>query len=525
MTGVGVFWWQFARRDVWQVLAWGVFAAFLYVSQGWGVDRVYTDQAEFDRAAEAMAQNTAFIAMLGPARALNTTGGQVTWQAAVFGAIVAGLMSMFLIGRHTRRDEETGRGELLRAAPVDRFAPMTAALANAMVANLVMGALVTASLVGYGLAVPDSLALGVGLTLCGWFFCGVALTAAQLTSSTRGMYGVTGLVIAVTYVLRMVGDVSAPALSWTTPIGWYQALHAFSGVRWWPLLPLAAGAVATVAAAYAVFIRRDFGSGVFADRPGPAYAQRGLRSGLGLAWHLQRGSVIGWTAGLLTMGIVFGTMGKDVGDLMGDSEMGRQIMAQGGGALVDAYFATSVLMLAVAAAGFAIASALRPLAEEDDGRVEELLATGLPRSGWLLGHVLLTVLGTVVVVVASGVGLALGYLIVGGEATSPWELVRATFGYVVPVLVLAALARALHGWLPRLAWVAWLGLAFVAVIVLFGEVLGLPQWLQDLSPFEHLALVPAAPFEWWPVLVLAALALGLSVAGQLGFRRRDVTLT
>ena len=45
-------------------------------------------------------------------RALNTIGGQVTWQATAFGAIVAGLMSMFLVGRHTRAEEESGRDEL-----------------------------------------------------------------------------------------------------------------------------------------------------------------------------------------------------------------------------------------------------------------------------------------------------------------------------------------------------------------------------------------------------------------------------
>ena len=68
----------------------------------------------------AWSRNAALIAMAGPARALNTVGGQVTWQATAFGAIVAGLMSMFLVGRHTRAEEESGRDELLRAAAVGR---------------------------------------------------------------------------------------------------------------------------------------------------------------------------------------------------------------------------------------------------------------------------------------------------------------------------------------------------------------------------------------------------------------------
>ncbi len=522
MTGTGVFLRHFLARDWKQILLWGVFIAFLYVSQAVGVDRLYTSQAEFDQAAASMAQNTSFIAMLGPARALNTLGGQVMWQASAFGVIAVGLMSMFQVCRHTRREEESGRDELLRAAPVDRFAPMTAALGTAMVANLVAGVLVWLSCVGYGLAGIDSFALGIGLTFCGWLFSGVALVAAQLTSSTRAAYALTGVVLGVSYVLRAVGDLSAPALSWLSPIGWYQATHAFSGLRWWPLLLVLAATAVTVGAAYAVFTRRDFGAGVWPDRPGPARAGRGLRSGLGLAWRLQRGAVLGWSAGMFLMGLTFGTMGRDVGSLMGDSEMGRDIMAQGGGDLVDAFFATSVLMLAVTSSGFAIASALRPRSEEDDGRVEALLSTGLPRSRWLAGHVVLTLAGTVAVVVFSGVGMAVGYLMVTGETEPLASYVTATFGYVVPVLVLAAVARLLHGWAPRAAGIAWLLLAYAAVVVLFGEVLSMPQWLQDLSPFEHLALVPSQPFHWAPVLVLGGLALALSAAGQLGFRRRDV---
>ena len=103
------------------------------------VDGLYTTQAEFDRAARSMADNVAFIAMAGPARALNTVGGQVAWQASAFGAIVAGLMSMFLVGRHTRAEEEYGRDELVRSGVVGRYAPLTSALLVVVVANLVFG--------------------------------------------------------------------------------------------------------------------------------------------------------------------------------------------------------------------------------------------------------------------------------------------------------------------------------------------------------------------------------------------------
>ena len=63
--------------------------------------------------------------------------------------------------------------------------------------------------------------------------------------------------------------------------------------------------------AYAVFQRRDIGSGVLAARPGPDRAGPGLRGPFGLAWNLQRASVVGWAAGLFLMGLAYGSIGDD----------------------------------------------------------------------------------------------------------------------------------------------------------------------------------------------------------------------
>lgn len=524
MSGTGILLRAFLWRDRWVVLWWSLGAMLLYWSQGIGVDGLYVSQAEFDRAAASMETNAGLIAMAGPARALNTVGGQVTWQSAAFGAIVAGLMSMFLLARHTRAEEESGRDELLRAAAVGRFATTTAALLTALLANVLLGALIALSLVvaPLRLAVADSVALGLGAALCGAVFTGVALVAAQLTGSTRAMYGLTGAVIGLAYGLRAVGDLGSPALSWLSPIGWYQAMRPFSGVRWWPALLLLVGAAATLVAAYGVFVRRDFGSGVLAARAGPDRASRRLASGVGLAWRLQRGTVLGWTIGVGVTGLAFGTLGRDVQDLVGESGTARDLFLQSGGAVTDAFYATMIVVVALLACGFSISSALRPHGEEDAGRVEVLLATALPRGRWLLGHVLVTVGGTVAVLLAGGLGLGVGYALVTGDGAAVGDFVLPTAGYLAPVLVLAALARATHGLAPRLAAGAWLALLYAFVVMLLGEILRMPAWLRDVSPFEHLALVPAEEFRWAPFVLLLGVALTVSAVGQTGFRRRDL---
>ena len=522
MTGVGTLLRAFVRRDRWMVLWFTLGVTVLYWSQAASVDGLYQTQAEFDRAAASMADNAAFIAMTGPPRALNTTGGQVTWQAAAFGSILVGLMVMFLVGRHTRAEEESGRDELLRSGVVGRRAPMTTALLVAGLASAVVGAGVTASLVGYGLATAGAVSLGLGLWLCGLAFAGVALLAAQLTSSTRAMYGITGAAIGVAYGLRAVGDVGNGVLSWLSPIGWYQAMHAYSGERWWPALLLAAAAFVAGATAYAVFDRRDVGAGLWAARPGPARAPVGLRSGLGLAWRLQRGSLVGWAAGLFVGGIAFGSIGDDVEDLLGDSGYAQDVFGAGGPDLVDSFYAASALMLALIAGGYAISSALRPRGEETDGRVESLLATALPRGRWLAGHLAITAVGSAVVVVLAGLGMGLGYALVTGDGGDLAPYTWATTSLLPAVLLLAGLAVLLYGVVPRAAALAWIALLFCVVVMMFGEPLRFPGWVEAISPFDHLASVPAEPVGWGAALVVLLIGLAAGGAGYLGFLRRDV---
>ncbi|HET7683283.1 MAG TPA: ABC transporter permease [Marmoricola sp.] len=522
VTGLGLLVRTFLRRDRWMILWFTVGVTLLYWSQAASVRGLYSTQAELDRAAASMGGNAAFVAMAGPPRALNTAGGQVTWQASAFGAIAVGLMAMFLIGRHTRAEEESGRDELVRSSVVGRQAPMTAALAVVVLACAVVGGGVAGSLVAYELPVAGAVANGLGVALCGIAFGTLALLAAQLTGSTRAAYGITGAVIGVSYVLRAIGDVGNGVLSWLSPIGWYQAMHAFSGERWWPAVLLLGLAVTLGAASYAVFARRDIGAGMWPPRPGPARASAALASGLGLAWRLQRPSLLGWSIGMFLGGLAYGSIGSDIESLMGDSAFARDVFGAGSGDVVDGFYAAAALMLVLIACGFPLSSALRPRSEELDGRVEPLLATALPRARWLLGHVLVTLLGTVLVAVLAGLGMGIGFAFVTGDTGRIAPFIGATTSLLPGVLLLAAIAGLLYGVQPLLAPLTWLVLVLCVVVMLFGDVLRLPEPVLWLSPFHHLSAYPAVPVAWSAFCIVLVLAVLVSGAGVLAFRRRDL---
>jgi ABC-2 type transport system permease protein len=126
------------------------------------------------------------------------------------------------------------------------------------------------------------------------------------------------------------------------------------------------------------------------------------------------------------------------------------------------------------------------------------------------------------VLIAGGLGLGLGFALVTGDGGRLLPFTLGMLGYVAPVLVLAGLAWLLYGVVPRWAVLAWLGLVLGVVVMFFGPLLRLPGWLQGVSPYHHLALVPADAFRWLPFAALLVVAAALTMAGQLGFARRDL---
>lgn len=512
----------FLRRDRLALFWWILGGVVLYWSQAVSVESLYATRAEFDKAAASMENNAALIAMAGPARVLNTVGGQVAWQSSAFGAILAGLMSMFLIGRHTRVEEECGREEMIRAGAVGRYATVSAAIIVVTLANVLLGLGIAGSLIGYGLPAAGSISLGLAATLAGLVFMGVALIAAQLTEGARAMYGITGAVIAVAYVLRAVGDIGNGFWSWLSPIGWGQAMRAYAGENWWPAWLSVASVLVLGFIALRILDRRDVGAGVLSTKPGPARGGATMGSALGLAWRLQRGIVFGWTAGMLLMGLSYGSLGKDVGDLLGDSQFSKDVFAQGGGELVKSFYSTTALMLALIGSSFAISSAQRLRGEESSGRVEALLSTALPRWRWAASHAVITLLGSVLVLGAAGFGTGLSYGLISRDGSQVWRLTAASLVHLPAVLVLAGFTFVLVGLAPRLAAAGWIAVVFCYVVMLFGELLQFPDWIINVSPFVHMPLLPVQEFRLLPVVVETVIAAGLLLVAYGGLRRRDL---
>ena len=55
-----------------------------------------------------------------------------------------------------------------------------------------------------------------------------------------------------------------------------------------------------------------------------------------------------------------------------------------------------------------------------------------------------------------------------------------------------------------------------------GELLGLPAWVVDLSPYTHAPRMPLADFEIGPAVVLSAVSAAVLALSWWRYRTRDI---
>ena len=524
------------RRDRILLLIWILILACVAVGITVAFNQLDPTTASLQVFANEVAASPAEVALLGPVFA-PTLGGLTAWRWSMIAVVYVGLASLLTVVRHTRTEEETGRRELLGATVVGRHAPLSAALIVTFGADLVIAALVAGGLIGLGLPAAGSLALGLSAAAVGWFFAAVAGVAAQLTKSAGAARGIGGVVLTLVYLLRAIGDMSEGSglswLSWLSPAGWMRQIRPFAGERWWIFAPLIGAVVVLGAGAYALSSRRDLDAGLLPSRLGPAAASPGLRSPLALAWRLQRNTLLAWTGGLAVIGTALGFVAKTATDQLTANPQLKDFFARLGGkaGVGDAFFTLSLALFGEVLAVYAIQAALRLRSEEMVVRADPVLATPVGRLQWATSHLVFAALGPAIALMALGLSAGLTYGLSSGDtfaslsASVGRELPRvlaAAMVYLPAVWVLAGIAVALFGLLPRFVSLSWAALVAFLLLELIGELQLVSQGVLDLSPFTHVPRVLVGQGAALPLVWLLGVTALLTIAGLAGFRRRDV---
>ena len=446
-------------------------------------------------------------------------------ELGIFALVLVAVMSILLVVRHTRGDEQAGRTELIRALPTGRAAPATAGLGLALLANLLVMVATWIVLVAFDLAVGDSFAFALSFLVTGLVFGTVAAAIAQLTEHSRSATSLSLAVLGICFFLRGAGDVADPeqgsTLTWLSPLGWAQQIRVYADLRLWPLALGVVLSLVLLVVAAALAARRDLGRGLLPDRRGRSVARPALGTSFGLAARLLRGTLVGWALAIFVLGVVFGSLTYAIEDMADSAPQlvewmgGSESLVNTFAAMLNSFVATGVVALGV--------SALLDLkSEERSGRVEHLLSFGAGRLTLYLGWTGVVAIGVVFTQVVGALGLGLGTVASTGDASWLATMLGAGLALVPAVLSTVALAAALLGLAPRVTWLAWVLVGWIAIVTFLGELLNLPEAVADLSPVSYSPFLPAEDMDAVPVLVLSGVALALFALGAWGFRRRDI---
>lgn len=525
-TGTGHLLRLILRRDRLVLPLWIVGLGGTITASALAVPSIYDTPEKIAGYASAVGTSPVSYLMSGRQAGIDSLGGIVANEISQVAQLGICLMVMFLVVRHTRAEEESGRAELVRSTVVGRHAATLGGLIYGVAAALVIGLITTVAMLAVELDPVGSLTYGAGLTLLGLCYVAITLVAAQVSTSARGALALTGAAIAAGYLVRGVGAMQDNALVWASPFGWAQRMDAFGAERWWPALLLILVTAALLGVAGWLTVRRDFAGGVLPARPGRPRASRFLGSPLGLTIRLQRGLIVGWAGGLTLLGLLYGAVMPTIPDLVASNPDIAEVIGASPDVeqtLIDAFLGYIFLFMAVISCGFAVTSVLRLRTEEEAGRAELVLTTGVRRVSWMAATVVVACVGALLLSLLMGLGLAVGYAVGLGEWDRIVEQVSGQASYLPGVLLLAGIAVAIVGLWPRRSMLAWAAVAFVVLQAMLGEMLRLPEWVDSLSPFSHLPAVPVDRFDPVPGLVELGLAAILVVLGLWAFRRRDIT--
>jgi ABC-2 type transport system permease protein len=475
----------------------------------------------------ALADNPAIRTLFGPARALDDPGGLTVWRTGTVLAVLAGVWAALTATRVTRGEEESGRWDLLLSGRIRAAALVRHQLAVVLVAAALPGVAVTAGMLLVGTATTGALLFGAVVTGAGLTGAAYGGLAAQLLTERRAASGLAVGVVVAGLLLRMIGD-GVDALSWLrwlSPFGLLTTVAPYADDRAAPLLVLAALALAPAVAAVALAGNRDLGGGLLRARDTARAPSALLRSLPGLCAHRVRRPLVTWGVGVSAYFLLIGLLATAMIDFLRDNRQFAELAARAGFDelfSVQGYAASLFSLLAVPIGAFAASRIAASAADETAGRLALLYSLPLRRARWAATEA--ATVASACVVLAAGAGLATwaGAVWVGAGLTVGEVLAGALNVVPVALLCLGAALFAL-GFAP--AAVLAIGVVPAAggyLLLVFADSFGWPEAVRALSPFAHLAAVPADPPDLAGAAGMLCVAAVLGIIGVAGYARRDL---
>ena len=514
------------RKERINSTVWVLLTAALLAFLAFGMVEALDEASRLEMA--TVMDNPAMVAMIGPL--IGTSfGAFYTSMMLVFTALAIVVMNIMLVVRHTRADEEKGRYEVVRSLPTGRLANLNAAMVAAATVNITL-ALVTGLLLfalgDYSMTFNGSMLWGALLGSVGFIFAAITAVFAQLSSSSRGAMGYSFMTMGVFYMMRAIGDVSAEALSLMSPLGLIIRAEAYYSNNWWPVLVLVAVSVPILVLAYRLNLTRDIDQGFLPDKQGHAEGGRLVKSPFGFTLKLLKTSIIVGTVTILLIGLSYGTIMGDIDGFIEANEFYQSLIMMVEGISMPLLFAGMINFVAAMMALIpTLLYVLKVRGEEKDHRAELILATPVSRFKYFAGFTAIAFIISVVLqfLTAFGLWVSASAVLPNPEEFPLRDVLLGNLAYLPAIWVVIGLAILLVGVLPKATSLIWAAYGVVFFMGMFGRMGDiLPNWLLNISPFEHVPQYPMESVSAVTMAVLVVVAVAFTIIGFAGFRGRDV---
>jgi len=501
-----------------------LFAVYAYI-QPVGYRHTYPTGANRRAFADSFAGNPGLRLLYGQPHRIDATAGYTAWRVGGVLAIAAAAYGLLAAVRVGRAEEESGRTEVVLAAPVSRATANTAGLLAVGAGIALLGLAELAGLVAAGIPAGGAayLALAAGMTAA--VFTGIGALASQLLPTRRGALGLATAALGLLLVLRILADTVPGAgwLRWATPLGWAELLRPLTGPQPLVLLLPAATTALLLALAAGLARRRDVGAGLFPRDDSADPRLWLLSSPTAQAVRSQATVVIAWLAATAAFLMILGVVSHSLSTADVPANAQRQIAKLGSGSIVTptGYIAFLFLFVALAICLFGCTQ-ISALRRDEEQHLESVLAQPVSRSSWLAGRLILAAFAAAAIALAAGIAAWVGATAAGVHVPLP-SLLEAGVNALPIAILFLGLGGLAYALVPRVAAGIMYGLVAVAFLwQLVGALIGPPHWVLDLSPFAHLALVPSQPFQPVSAAVLVTVGVLGVISSLVAFSHRDI---
>jgi ABC-2 type transport system permease protein len=521
-----------ARRAGKQGALWGIVFGGTIAASSTSYAGLFPTAASRAQVARTFEGNTAWAALFGPLRRLDTVAGYTVYKSGMTVIILGAIWGLLVATRVLRGDEDAGRWELFLSGRTTRGRAVTQVAIGLGVGLVALWLTTLALTAGAGASANVNIGAGASfffvsaLLSAAAMFMAIGMFVSELAATRRDANLIGAAVLAGSYLVRMVAD-SDPAIAWlrwASPLGWIEELRPLTGSDPVAFVPIVSLVVVLVVASIRIASTRDLGASALPsrDRAEPRTLLLGGQAGLTI--RLTRPVIAAWTVALLVTGLVFGLVAQAAGTaLRGAQGIEEAIRRLGGTTSGAASYLGFVFIVAAGLMAIAVAGQVTAARnEEAAGHLDNLLVRPVARWRWLavrLGVGLgLVVIASTLAGIAAWVGAVSQHAEVGFG-----ELVGAGLNVVPPAVFVLGVGGLAFGIWPRGA----IGVAYGLVVWSFlVEVVSAAfdsnHWLRDTSPLLHIAPVPAADPNWGAAVWLVGLGLLAAAVGIAAFGRRDL---